>query len=98
MTHSASRAILAFAMSLEKTDIEAAIRDAGGNISHAAKKLGVARRTLQNRMRFYGIPKGRLGKKKMRIRYRRPSRLLAIGTGIAAAAVTAVFVSRTSKA
>lgn len=74
-------------MALEKTAIEAAIRDAGGNISVAAKRLGVARRTLQNRMRYYAIPKGRAGKPKMKIRYRRRSRVLAISAGVAVSAL-----------
>jgi transposase-like protein len=60
----------------KKTDIEDAIRDAGGNISKAARRLGVARRTLQNRMRFYSIPHGTWGRRKKQIHYRRISKVI----------------------
>jgi hypothetical protein len=68
-------------MSLEKNDILQAIRDTGatvsdkeitgGSISRAAKKLGVSRRTLQARMRFYGIPMGKAGRRFKKIAYGR---------------------------
>ncbi len=39
----------------EKRQIERALRDTGGQISHAAKRLGVSRTTLWEKMRRYGI-------------------------------------------
>jgi len=53
----------------EKSGILSAIKDAGDNISAAARRLGVARRTLQSRMRAYGIAKGTPGRRKMKISY-----------------------------
>ena len=62
-----------------KDAVLAAIRDSGGNITKAAKKLGVARRTLQNRMRFYSIPVGKSGRSKRTISYSRRAKGYAIG-------------------
>jgi two-component system response regulator AtoC len=39
----------------EKAAIESALRASGGNRTHAAKALGVSRRTLHNKLREYGI-------------------------------------------
>ena len=71
-------------MALEKDDILQAIRDTGatvgdkeitgGSISRAAKKLGVSRRTLQARMRFYKIPMGKAGRRFHRITYGRAAK------------------------
>ena len=68
-------------MAIEKDDILQAIRDTGatvgdkqitgGSISRAAKKLGVSRRTLQARMRHYGIPMGKAGRRFRKISYGR---------------------------
>jgi transposase-like protein len=77
----------------DKTAIEAAIKDAGGNISDAARKLGVARRTLQSRMRFFGLPEGRAGRRKMRISYGKRRKLYTAGA-LAAGALVAVAVLR----
>lgn len=88
-------------MANEKADIEAAIRDSDGNISKAARKLGVARRTLQNRMRFHGIPKGASGRKKRKITYGRAKRAFAkyapIGATVAVVAVGVVALGRGTK-
>jgi len=80
-------------MALERTDILAAIHDSQGDISVAARKLGVARRTLQNRMRFYSIPKGQAGRRKMKISYGKKRKLYAIG-GLAAAGLVGVALFR----
>jgi DNA-binding NtrC family response regulator len=39
----------------EKTAIEAALKAAGGNRTHAAKALGISRRTLHNKLNEHGI-------------------------------------------
>jgi DNA-binding NtrC family response regulator len=39
----------------EKAAIEAALKTAGGNRTHAAKALGISRRTLHNKLNEYGI-------------------------------------------
>lgn len=88
-------------MALERNDILTAIKDSGGavvgnkivggSISRAAKWLGVARRTLQNRMRFYGIPTGTAGRRKKKISYSRGAKRYAAGAAIGAAAVAAVI-------
>jgi transposase-like protein len=77
-------------MALEKTSILQAIRDTGGNISKAAHKLNVSRRTLQARMRAYFIPQGQPGRRKKKISYSRKRKMYAIGA--AAAAVGAVLL------
>lgn len=71
---------------VDRAAIVAAIKDAGNNISRAAEKLGVARRTLQARMRFYGLARGKSGRRKMKISYSRKRKLYVAG-GLAAAAV-----------
>lgn len=81
-------------MALEKNDILAAIHDAGGNISKAARRLGVARRTLQARMRSHGIPKGQAGRRKRKISYSRASKGYAVGIAAVAAVVGGVALYR----
>jgi two-component system response regulator HydG len=39
----------------EKAAIEAALKTSGGNRTHAAKALGISRRTLHNKLNEYGI-------------------------------------------
>jgi len=39
----------------EKSAIEGALKSAGGNRTHAAKALGISRRTLHNKLNEYGI-------------------------------------------
>ena len=70
---------------LEKQAIVDALRDSGGNVSRAARKLDVSRRTLQNRMREYGMPVGKSGRPKKRLSYRASSML---GTAAAVAGVS----------
>jgi len=89
-------------MAIEKNDILQAIRDTGatvsdkeitgGSISRAAKKLGVSRRTLQARMRFYGIPMGKAGRRFQKITYGRAKRAFAKYAPVGAAVAVAVVV------
>ncbi len=51
------------------------------NITEAARALRVARRTVQTRMRDYGIPKGEAGRPREIIEYR------GLGSGITTVAV-----------
>jgi len=44
-----------------RLDIANALKQTGGNISKAADLLHIARRTLQDRMRRYGLPRGQSG-------------------------------------
>ena len=88
-------------MAIEKDDILQAIRDTGGtvsgdvitggSISKAAEKLGVARRTLQDRMRFYGIPKGKAGRRRKKMSYGRAKRAFSRYAPVASVAVVAVL-------
>ena len=65
-------------MSDERREIEEAQRDA--TITVAARRLGVARRTLQNRMRRYGMPRGRAGRPPKKLKRRRTvARVATIG-------------------
>lgn len=48
-------------LDVKREDIERAIEQAGGNLSDASKILGCSRRTLQNKMRLYGMPPGKRG-------------------------------------
>lgn len=47
----------------ERGRIEDAIATVRGNLSEAAQLLGCSRRTLQNRMRSLGMPRGRAGRR-----------------------------------
>jgi len=40
---------------VEKQTILDALAKTGGNVTHAAKALGVSRATLQNKMKAYGL-------------------------------------------
>lgn len=48
-------------MSSEREAVVSAI-STSPNLGVAARKLGASRRTLQNRMRFYGLPRGHSGR------------------------------------
>lgn len=75
-------------MALEKTAIENALRDAGGNIGRAARILGTSKRTLQYRMRDYQMARGKAGRPRKLLGYARRSRgVLAVAAGVAAVAV-----------
>jgi len=56
-------------MALERATIEAALERHDGNIGEAARELGASRRTLQNRMREYGMPRGKAGRRKRELPY-----------------------------
>ena len=58
-------------MTLERETIIAALKHSGGDIGQAARELGASRRTLQNRMREYGLPRGQAGRRKRKLPYRR---------------------------
>ncbi len=75
-----------------RRDVVRAIRESK-NLREAAKKLDMPRRTLQRRMREYGIPRGRAGRPKRKFRYRGKSRA-SIALGAAALAVGAFVVGR----
>jgi hypothetical protein len=74
-------------MDFDKTDILRALSAAGGKIGVAAKSLGASRRTLQNRMRSYGIPRGRAGRPKRKLNYRKHRTLGTLGAMAALAGV-----------
>lgn len=78
----------------DRTDVIAALRDAKGNIGKAARSLGMARRTLQSRMREFEIPRGEAGRPKQRFRYRRGLQHVRRATPwlAGAAAVAGAFV------
>ena len=78
----------------EKTGILSAIRDAKGNISRAAERLGIARRTLQSRMRHYSIAKGTPGRRKMKVHYKRHRKLYAVGAVAAGFVLGGVLLKR----
>jgi hypothetical protein len=70
-----------------RTEIERTIRDEG-SITRAAAALGASRRTLQNRMRAYGMPRGRAGRPRKRFRRRSSiARAVAVSTAIVGAVV-----------
>lgn len=70
-----------------------ALRDSSGNISKAAHELGCTRLTLQRRMRLYGIPRGRAGRPKRRLKYGRRRRNY-LAAGAAAAGVLGYLLLR----
>jgi hypothetical protein len=56
-------------MVLERDAIEAALAKHDRNIEKAAQELGASRRTLQNRMRAYGMVRGKSGRRKQDLPY-----------------------------
>ena len=76
---------------LERDDIARALREAGGKIGKAARLLGASRRTLQNRMRYYGMARGKAGRPKRKLSYGRKRGAWLAG-GAAAAAVVGGLV------
>lgn len=56
---------------VDRPTVAAALRDSGDDIGKAAKSLHISRRTLQNRMRLYGMPRGKAGRRFRRLKYSR---------------------------
>ena len=77
----------------DKATIEAAIRDNDNNVSKAARALGVARRTLQNRMRAYGL-RGTPGRRKRKLSYSKHKRAYAAAGAVAAVALVGGLILR----
>ncbi len=59
-----------FLMALERSVVTSTLAKHGGNISHAAAELGSSRRTLQLRMKTYGIPQGHAGRPRVPLPYK----------------------------
>jgi hypothetical protein len=90
-------------LDFDRADVVAALhdsRDAAGveDVGRAAKLLGAARRTLQSRMREYGIPKGRAGRRRRKLSYRRGRRNMLIAIGALAGAAGVIALRRRSPA
>jgi hypothetical protein len=79
-------------MSLDRQAIVDAIHESP-NLTVAARRLGVVRKTLQNRMRAYGMAKGQSGRPKKRLTYSRRRKLYVAGA-VAAGVVLGVVVLR----
>jgi hypothetical protein len=58
----------------ERAKIETALAKHDRNIEETARELGAARRTLQNRMRAYGIAPGKSGRPRVPMPYTRAVR------------------------
>ncbi len=78
---------------IDRQAVMAALREAGGNVGKAAKLLNASRRTLQNRMREYGIPEGRTGRPKRHLLYSKKRKLWLAG-GAVAAVGAAILIGR----
>ena len=74
----------------DRNEIVAAIRGTK-NLNEAAKRLHISRRTLQNRMRAYGLARGQGGRPKRKLSYAR-KRSPGWGMVMAAGAAGAVAV------
>jgi IS30 family transposase len=71
---------------LDRSEIERALREEP-SITDAARSLGVARRTLQDRMRALGMARGKAGHPTKAIKYKKRSRSYrgpAVMVGVAA--------------
>lgn len=84
-------------MGLDRAAVVEAIRSTK-NLGAAARSLGCSRRTLQNRMREYGIAPGRSGRPKRKLSYGRRNKAWAVGGAVAAVALVGGLAlrSRTS--
>lgn len=82
------------ALELERSAIVSALRESGGDIGKAARALGASRRTLQNRMREYGMARGKAGRRKRLLPYRRKHRVAVGVVGALAAAGALVIGAR----
>lgn len=79
-------------MSLDRAAVTNAIRSTK-NLSAAARELGCSRRTLQNRMREYGLARGKSGRPKRRL-YGKRRKAWAVGGALAAVGVVAGLALR----
>jgi hypothetical protein len=79
--------------SLDRAAVVEAIKSTK-NLSAAARALGCSRRTLQNRMREYGLAPGRSGRPKRKLSYGRRRRAWAIGGAVAAAGLVGALALR----
>lgn len=81
------------AASLDRAAVAEAIRSTK-NLSAAARALGCSRRTLQNRMREYGMAPGKSGRPKRKLSYGRRRRAWAVGGAIAAVGLAGALALR----
>lgn len=87
------------AIDLERATIERALRASDGDIGRAARALGCARRTLQNRMRKYGMPQGQPGRRERKLPYRSARKSGgAIISAVALAGVSLLAIRHFTKA
>lgn len=68
---------------LDRSEVVAALHEARGNIGKAARLLHCSRRTLQNRMRYYGMPAGRSGRPRRHLKRRHAGGVAVLGLGAA---------------
>ncbi len=80
-------------MSTDRTAVVSAINSTR-NLGDAARKLGASRRTLQNRMREYGIPRGQAGRPKEWLPYKSGGSTVRTVVGGAAIVAGIVLVAR----
>ena len=78
---------------LDRAAVVEAIRSTK-NLSAAARALGCSRRTLQNRMREYGMARGKSGRPKRKLAYGRRRRALAVGGAVAAVGLVGALALR----
>ncbi len=64
------------------------------SLSAAARALGCSRRTLQLRMREYGLARGKAGRPKRKLSYGRRGKVWAVGGAVAAAGLVGVLALR----
>lgn len=84
---------------IDRADIERALRESKDetgeqNIGKAARALRMSRRTLQNRMRAFGMAVGKAGRRHKKFSYRKHRYLAPVLGGAAAIVLGAVAVSK----
>ena len=79
--------------SIDRAAVVEAIRSTK-TLGDAARALGCSRRTLQLRMREYGLSRGKSGRPKRRLTYGRRGRAWGIAGGIAAAGLAGALLLR----
>lgn len=78
--------VVSVIVSLERAAIVQAI-SSSSNLDDAARKLGASRRTLQNRMRHYGIPRGKSGRPRRKLKYSKKRKAWSVGVAATAVAM-----------